>query len=46
MRVALRSTRPLWCVLALTVIAAIAIVAGICSQTATIRASEIAAAER
>jgi hypothetical protein len=46
MRVALGSTRRLWCVLALTVIAAITIVAGISSQTATIRTSEMAAAQR
>ena len=44
MRVALGSTRRLWSVLTLTLIAAIAIVAGISSQTA-MRASELAAAE-
>ena len=46
MRSALGSKPRLWWVLALTVGAAIAIVAGISSQTATIRASEMAAAER
>jgi len=45
MRVALGSTRRLWSVLTLTLIAAIAIVAGISSQAA-MRASEIAASPR
>ena len=46
MRVALGGSRRLWFVVAITVVAAITIVGGISSQTATIRASEIAAAQR
>jgi hypothetical protein len=46
MRVALAGSRRFWFVVAITVVAAITIVAGISSQTATIRASEMAAAGR
>ena len=45
-RSALGSKPRLWCVLALTVGAAIAIVAGISSQTATLHAKEMSATER
>ena len=44
MRSALGSKLRLWSVLAITVISAVAIVAGISSQTASIQASEMAAA--
>jgi hypothetical protein len=40
MRSALGSKPRLWCVLALTVVAAIAIVSGISSRTATLHAKE------
>jgi hypothetical protein len=46
MRSALGSKPRLWCVLALTVVAAFAIVAGISSQTAMIHAKEMSATER
>ena len=46
MRLALGSKPRLWCVLALNVGAAIAIVAGISSQTARLHAKEMSASER
>jgi hypothetical protein len=46
MRLAVWSKPRLWSVLAVTVVAAIAIVAGISSQTAMIHAKEMSAAER
>ena len=46
MLLTLESKPRLWCVLALTVVAAVAIVAGISSQTAKLPTIEMSAAER
>jgi hypothetical protein len=46
MRFGVRKQTRLWCILALTVGAAMAIVAGISSQTPTLHAKEMSATER